>query len=325
MSIIFPYIRIPTLDVVIKKFISFLLCVSVTFCYTPFSYADITYVGDGMSEAEIKARYPDAKIIHTTQKEYPEVARQLRDQGYALQQESSTGSSVNYSNDCNQSSGRNPQTTDDTIRMGVEITDDILDSAGNSSNNKLAAIVFVIIGTIVVVVWAIYVFKYMYDLASGFRPCFPWYEFTLSSSSTSSKSIKQLDLTGLRFMTGFSDENTDVGIALELGESDIKFTDTDSVNFGGNYWMLGPVLRWHLNKELNPHTFQMSFMGGSTQSRSVDLLARANIGVQFSLSNSFHLGFSWGVMNIELNSHQGIITERDEYEYFFGINSGVQF
>jgi len=287
------------------------------------AYADITYVGEGLSEAEIKTRYPDANIIHTTENEYSEVAKTLREQGYAVQDNTSNQKSSSFS-DCKKNSSREKQSSDDSIRMGIEITDGILNSAGNS-NDKHAALVFVIIGTVVVVVWAMYVFKYMFDLASGFKPCFPWYEITLSSSSISSSSIQQLDLVGLRLMTGFSDENTDVGMAIEFGQADINITDNDSADFGGRYWLLGSVLRWHLNNAFNPHTFQMSFMGGSTEENAVDLLARANIGIQLSLSDSFHLGFSWGVMNIELNNDQGIISARDDYEYFFGINSGISF
>jgi len=56
-----------------------------------------------------------------------------------------------------------------------------------------------------------------------------------------------------------------------------------------------------------------------------DFLARANLGLQFALTGSLHLGLSWGVMNIDLNNDQGILSARDSYEYFFGINSRVNF
>lgn len=290
------------------------------------AYADITYADEGLSETEIRASYPNAKIIHTTESEYSEVAETLRSQGYTVQnntpsaQQNTSNNSSDFS-DCKKST---ETSSDDSVRIGVEITDDILHSAGNS-NEKQAVVVFVIIGTVVVIVWSIYVFKYMFDLASGFKPCYPWYELTFTSSALTSPTIKQLDLNALRFMTGFSDENTDFGIAVEFGRANINLTDNDSTDFGGRYWMLGPVLRWHLNKQINPHTFQMSFMGGTTEHNAVNLLARASIGLQLSLSNSFHLGFSWGVMNIELNNDQGIISAHDDYEYFFGVNSGFSF
>lgn len=305
---------------------SYLLCLSLAFGTSLPAYADITYVKEGsatgMSVAEIKVRHPDAKIIHTSKEEYPAVAKSLSEQGYTVQN-NQPANKPGYIDNCNKNSSKQP--SDSPIRVAVEITDDILDSPGNSNNSKSAVLVFVIIGTVVVVVWAIYVLKYMVDLATGFKPCSPWYEFTVASSFMSNASFEKLDLLGLRFMTGFRDEHTDIGIAVEFGKADIILNNTTSTNFSGNYWLLGPILKWHLSKQINPSTFQMSFMGGTAQGNEIDFLARANLGLQFALSDSFHLGFNWGVMNIELNNDQGIISARDDYEYFFGINSGVSF
>ena len=308
---------------IIKIIFNYIIYLSLLFSTMTPAFADITYVGNGMSEAEIKARHPDAKIIRTSKEQYPVVAKSLSDQGYAVQNNTTSANST-YIDDCNKNSGNDKQSTDSSIRAAVEITDDILNSSTNS-NSKSTALVFVIIGTVVVVVWAIYVLKYMVDLATGFKPCSPWYEFTVVSSFMSNASFEKLDLLGMRFMTGFRDEQTDIGIALELGKADVILKNETSTNFSGNYWLLGPVLKWHLGKQVNSSTLQMSFMGGTAEGNNVDFLARANLGFQFALSDSFHLGLNWGVMNIELNNDQGIISARDDYEYFFGVNSGVSF
>ncbi|MDH5573525.1 MAG: hypothetical protein OEY89_17305, partial [Gammaproteobacteria bacterium] len=64
---------------------------------------------------------------------------------------------------------------------------------------------------------------------------------------------------------------------------------------------------------------------GSTEFDAMGTIAQANLGLQFGIGDSFKLGVSWGAMNINLNNTQGIVSERDQYYYLYGVNMGYQF
>ena len=46
---------------------------------------------------------------------------------------------------------------------------------------------------------------------------------------------------------------------------------------------------------------------------------------RFGLGDHLHLGLSWGAMNVELNNDQGIISDRDQYHYLYGVSAGFRF
>jgi len=322
----------------LKKITTYSLCI-IFACTTVLPvYANNALITIDMNEQEIKNNYPNAIIIHVDEDEYPLLAENLRNEGYTQETadnisnnklkpvvNSSSNKKNSLSNDCNNKPNDNSPDSAETFNTVVDISDSILKSGSNNKNGDGAVIVFVIIGTILVVVWALYVFKYLYDLSSGFKPCETWYELTFTNSLISHTKDEHIDFNGLRFMTGFRDSNTDVGIAVELGNADILLTETESLKLNGYYWMLGPMLRWRLSTGYNPHYFKMNFMGGTTEHDEIGVIAKATLGFQFGISKYAHIGFSWGAMNINLNEDQGIILERDQYHYLYGVNTGFKF
>jgi len=323
----------------LKKITSYSLCIILTCTTVLPTYAKNTSITIDMNEQEIRNHYPDAKIIHVDEDEYPLLAENLRNEGYTQEtgnnisnnelkpviKNNSTNKKNNQSSDCNKLPNDNPPDSNGTFNTVVDISDSIIKSGNNSGSGDGAVIVFVIIGTILVVVWALYVFKYLYDLSSGFKPCEAWYEFAFTASSISRTKDEHIDFNGLRFMTGFRDNNTDIGIAVELGNADILLTEIESLKLNGYYWMLGPMLRWRLSTGYNPHYFQMNFMGGTTEHDEIGVIAKATLGFRFGIGKYAHIGFSWGAMNINLNEDQGIIRERDQYHYLYGVNTGFRF
>jgi len=303
----------------LKKITTYSLCLILA-CMTVLpAYAKNLPITTHINEQDIKKHYPDAKIIHVDEDNYSLLAENLRKEGYTQETEHKS------SDDCNNSPNSTSPDADTTLNTVVDVSDSVLRSGNNSGSGNGAVIVFVIIGTILVVVWALYVFKYLYDLATGFKPCEAWYEFTFSSSTISSTQDEHMDFNGLRFMTGFRDNNTDVGIAAEFGNADILLTEIESLKLNGYYWMLGPMLRWRLSSGINPHYFRMNFMGGTTEHDETGVIAKATLGLRFGIGKYIHIGFSWGAMNINLSEDQGIITERDQYHYLYGVNTGFRF
>lgn len=322
----------------IKKITTYLLCSALIWTTVfPVAVAEQILTSD-MTEEQIRAQYPDARIIHVETEDYPQLAENLRNQGYEKKSETSldaadnetqqttSSKTVSKAGDCSKKAALGESVDEETINETMDLTGKIFRSQGSGGGNgKGAVVVFVIIGAILIVVWALYVMKYLYDLAAGFKPCETWYDFSFTSSSISSTKDQIIDFNGLHFATGFRNGNTDVGVAVELGDSDILLTGTSSLKLEGLYWFLGPVLRWRLSEQNNPHYFHMSFMAGSTEHDEIGVLARATLGVRFGIGENLHLGFSWGAMNINLNDNQGIITERDQYHYLYGITSGFRF
>lgn len=285
-------------------------------------------------EAAIRASYPNARIIHVEQENYLQLAESLQQQGYRIANKLPADSSrplpaieaEQYprvaANDCGE---RNqPAAGDESIRVMADFSNDMLHSGGNG-NRDAAAVVFVIIGTVLIVVWALYVFKYLYDVAAGFKPCGKWSEFAVISSAISSTNTRYARFKGVRYMAGFRDGSTEFGISTELGQSDILLSDLGAAEMRGTYWLLGPVLRWRLSRNINPSYFQMNFLAGATEFSAMGTIAQASLGVQFGIGDSWKLGFNWGAMNINLKNNRGIISEQDNYYYMFGVNMGYQF
>jgi hypothetical protein len=197
--------------------------------------------------------------------------------------------------------------------------------SGNHSSSDEAVILFIVIGAVVLVVWSLYVFKYIYDVSSGFKPCGRWKELTVVKSTTSTGDDQHARFEGLRLSAGFRDGMTDIGISLELGQADILLREVGVLELKGGYWLLGPMLRWRISQGINPSYFQMSFTAGTTEHSEVGLLAKASLGLLFGIGETMQLGLNWGAMNINLDGGQGIISERSQYHYLYGINMGFRF
>ena len=288
-----------------------------------------------LDESELLEKYPDAKVIRVSPEEYQTLVKDLQQRGYQqselvpLQLAQNNAGVVRQSqadstlaDDCvtkgDESAG------EESLRLMVDFTDDMM-SSGNGSSGDEAAVLFVIVGTVVVVVWALYVFKYLYDVSLGNTPCGHWNELTVVSSAASTTGEQHARFNGLRYSTGFREDSLDVGIGFELGKTDILLSEVGVLELKGNYWLLGPILRWRLSPGINPSYFQMNFTAGTTEHDEVGLLAKANMGLLFGIGNSMQLGLNWGAMNINLNDNQGIISERSQYHYIYGVNMGFRF
>ena len=322
----------------LKRIISHLLCFVMAWTTVIPAYAgDFNPIND-MDEASIRAKYPDAKIIHVTEEEYPELAEKLQEQGYQtsnmepLQQLATNGQpveNINHSripprnkDDCGDGNYHpNESASDSSLQVMVDISSDMMHSNGD---DKSAAVLFVFVGAVLLVVWTFYVFKYLYDVAMGYHPC-RWSELSISSSAISSTIDQHAYFNGLNYKTGIYSGATEFGLSAEIGHSDILLIESGALRLEGLYWLIGPLLRWRLSSGINPHYFQMDFLAGSTEHSEVGVIARANLGLRFGLSEAMHMTLSWGAMNINLNENEGIIDNRDQYHYLYGINVGYRF
>jgi len=321
----------------LHRFIAYLICffmVSMNVIPRPVYAGQIFHSGDS-SEKELFEKYPNAKVIRVTAEEYQSLEKKLQQQGYRQSEIISLELAKNdadasgnqqtkevLSDDCadkgDESAG------EESFRVMVDLTEDMM-RTGNGSSSDEAAVLFVIVGTVVVIFWALYVFKYLYDISVGSAPCGHWNELTAVSSRASTSEAQHARFAGLRYATGFREGILDVGISFELGKTDILLSEIGVLALEGRYWLLGPVLRWRLSSGGNPSYFQMNFVGGTTEHEEVGLLAKASMGLLFGIGDSMQLGLNWGALNINLNGNQGIITERSQYHYLYGVTMGFKF
>lgn len=325
----------------LKRIITHFICIVMIGTSISPVYATSTVTVLGMDEATIRATYPEAKIIHVSADEYPLLADKLEGQGYQL-------SSPEHALQIADSSRTRTETRDDfasspylqpipdkndcdnrnrdanvtgSLQVGVDITNAASDSGGDA---KGAAILFVFVGAVVLVVWTLYVFKYLYDVSLGYHPC-RWSELSVVSSSISSDTQQHAYFTGINYKTGVSNSGTEFGISAELGHSDILLVESGTLRLEGLYWFVGPMLRWRLSSGRNSNYLEMDFLAGSTEHEEMGVIAKADLGLRFGIGNAMHLALNWGAMNINLHDNQGIVTETDQYHYLYGVSVGFQF
>lgn len=324
-----------------RKITVYIICLAISvgnMVHRP-AYATESYPLNKLNESEILSSYPDAKVVRVTPEEYLVLKDKLLDKGYhesatvplkmadnkvtngepmIHEKHNGTGSI----DDCIK---KNDETAgEDSLRVMVDFTEDIMNSSQGSSGDE-AAVLFVIVGTVVVVVWMLYVFKYLYDVSMGNAPCGRWKELSIISNSALTSDDQHARFKGLSYAMGFSEGLLDVGINLEMGRADILLNETGTLELKGQYWMLGPMLRWRLSQGINPGYFQMKFSAGTTEHDEVGRLAKASLGLLFGIGDSMQLGLSWGALNINLNGTQGIITERSQYHSLYSVTMGYRF
>ncbi|MDH5786159.1 MAG: hypothetical protein OEZ16_11215 [Chromatiales bacterium] len=289
-------------------------------------------------EASLRAHYPNARFIHVTAEEYPQLAERLRSEGYRPDIDESTlrlaqsgdvvtgyegasreSQSRSRNRECDSSSGSQGESS---VRLDLDLHGG--SGSGGSSSGEEAAVLFVIVGAIVLVVWTLYLFKYLYDLSLGYHPC-RWSELAIITTAISSDTEQHAYFNGVSFKTGIRDGGSEFGIMAEIGRSDIYLVDNGTLHLKGNYWLLGPTLRWHLSHGSNPHYLEMGFAGGSTEHDEMGVIARADIGLRFGVGESLNFGFNWGALNLQLNGGESVITEQEQFHYQYGFSMGYRF
>lgn len=306
-------------------------------CFTiGFTTVSPVRAGVPVTAADIHRKYPGARVLHVSPEAYPALAATLSSKGYRpAGEQMALNSDDRYTGtapvdgsgpaledgDC-ADTPRDRRTGDVSLRLAVDATGDAISTRGRGGGDSV--VLFVIVGTVVLVVWTLYAFKYLFDLAVGRRPCGTWSDLTASTGWASGDRKAYARFGGIRYRTGFRKGSTDVGISAEVGESRIELPD-ESLDLRGTYWLVGPLLRWQAGGGRNPHYFQMEFLAGSTENEEVGVLAQARVGLNFGVDEHFRWGLNVGALNINLDETEGMIRDRSQYHYLFGLEMGYRF
>lgn len=286
------------------------------------------YANPPETVSDIYERYPNATVVHVSRDEYPALALQLAQGGYRAATLSDDGgvgrqgavgetAAPQRSEDCgeNYREARSPDAS-------IHVTN-IMNSSGGGGDD--AAVIFVVIGMVVVVVWTLYAIRYLVDLAVGRRSCGAWSDLVFSSSWGSGAGEASAWFGGVRYLTGIRRGSTDFGLSGEIGHSHIQLPEA-SLDVHEVYWLLGPLLRWHMGGSRgNPNYFQMEFLAGTTDNDAIGVIAQAKAGFNFSVGDNFRWGLSFGALNIDLKKTEGILDERSRYHSLMGLEWGYRF
>ena len=332
----------------LNRTIASVLCLILAWTTVFPAYAASPISPPNLDEQALRLQYPHARVVHVSPEEYPALEQTLLREGYRPstmhqvndtlrltqnheQQTSPLSTSTQESepalepaevDECSER-GENGGNGEDSFRTALDITNDMM--SGDSGNDEGAAVLFIIIGTVVLVIWTLYVVRFLFDVSFGMKPCGRWSELIMSSSAITSNANQHARFNGLRYITGFNDSGTDVGISAELGNSDILLTEVGSLRLQGLYWLIGPMLRWNMNPQGTPGYFTMEFVAGSTEHPEMGIIAVAKMGFNFGSADHFRWGVNFGAMNINLHANQGIISDLSQYYFLYGLEFGYRF
>ncbi len=319
-----------------KKTLSYLLCTCLV--GSPFSqvlaqggiFPSVSTIQD------VTQNYPNASVIHVSEKEYPGLEQSLRQRGYEqtraihlAQAESQDFHKIDKADvrspdaDCGSKDYRGEEPGQAALRVSIDFTNDMMNSSGRR-DDRSAAVVFVVVGTIVVFVWALYLFRYLYDISVGNYQC-RWSDIAFSSTSTYRRLDQYIHFYGVQYQTGASYGSTNFGVSLELGNASIYLTDISSLQLSGLYWMVGPVLQFRMGEKRNPSYFHMSFRAGSTENTEVGVIGEVRVGFHLGISDNAYIGLDWGAMNLKLKETESIISNANQFDYIYGVNVGYSF
>lgn len=336
----------------LRRSIVKLLCLCLAWMPVYPAYANPLTTPGPLDARALQALYPHAVMLQVSPDEYPALARHLGRFGYQPQSDAqplllaanepapATPAPQPPTQPQPQPPPQSSSTVDCNARSGqpagggnVGVDVNIFTGghsggrgSGGRGSGDGAAVILVIIGAVVLVVWTVYAIKYVADMASGGTdPCSRrWSELALTTTSINSYRPQYANFSGLRYLSGVDHAGLTFGLSAELGHADVLLTEASALRLQGLYWLVGPLLRWGLSGGVNPSYFQMEFLVGSTENAEMGTIAAAKLGLNFGLTERLRLGISYGALNLNLHD-QGIILNRSQSYTLWGLDMGYRF
>lgn len=206
----------------------------------------------------------------------------------------------------------------------------------SGGNGDAAAILFVVVGVVVVAVLVVYAIKSLVSIASGKKHHQSW-ELTLQSNVLAADRGEHGRFHGAKLGAGYiADKYLYLGLVGELGYMDIdleveKENRPTRLQLAGSYWMMGAAIRLGRFYDTQrgvlsaANYFFMEFMGGTSEYAATDIIGSAKLGGNFKVSDHLRLGFSVGSRYIGLNEDDGFVNSNNNYWSDFGVDIGYRF
>ena len=313
------------------------VCVALAWMPVYPAHADPRPMPGSVDAQALQALYPHATVIQISAEAYPELEKNLRRSGYQPQSDAQpvllAANVPDAATPAPQPQGSNDRDCNERAassgsggNVGVDVNIFGGRHSGGRGSGDGAAVILVIIGAVVLVVWTVYAIKYLADMATGGSdPCSRrWSEWAITTTSINSYRPQYANFTGVRYLSGVDHRGLNFGLSAELGHSDVLLTEASSLRMQGLYWLVGPLVRWGFSSGSNPSYLQMEFLVGSTENQEMGVIAAAKMGVNFGISERLRLGISYGAMNLNLHE-QGIILDRSQSYTLWGVDVGYRF
>ncbi|MEO6098661.1 MAG: hypothetical protein ABIW76_24500 [Fibrobacteria bacterium] len=223
----------------------------------------------------------------------------------------------------------------------VNLFTDMRDGHGDGGWNgdDWAAVIFVVIGVVVVGAFVIYGVQTLAELAinkDGY-PIFMEAGLRLSYSGKAYQDpngngdlYRDAYLAGLRYAIGFDRPGMGIGIAVEGGYIDVFLKGLDdpakTFDFKGGYLVAGPMLRFGDNK---PWSFSLEFLNGTSNHASIGWISKSRMTLQAKVARHTLVGAHLGAVFYDLHFLDGLGVRAGDFNrdlsLVYGLDTGWEF
>jgi hypothetical protein len=206
---------------------------------------------------------------------------------------------------------------------------------GGWDGDKLAAVIYVVVGVVVVGAFLVYGLQTLAELAANTEhyPLFQEAGLRLSYSgkalddpSGSAQLYRDAYLAGLRYAIGFDRPGMDLGLTVEGGYIDVRLRDLDDVarsfDFRGGYLVAGPMLRFG---DHDPLSFSLEFLNGTSDHPSIGWISKTRMTLQARAGRHAVIGAHLGAVFYDLEFLDGLAWRRGDFNRDLSLISGLDF
>ncbi len=208
---------------------------------------------------------------------------------------------------------------------------DFLFRGGGGGNGKDAAIlIFAVVGTVVLVAWIPYTALLVYRAIK--KPENFKVHSLLEAQFIYLSPAERKGFIGAIQYTPFlieksSAKKSNYGLNFEIGNYHFKDSgDLASVKYNSFYWLIGPsIVFGNLDAPGKAVFAKLDLMAGTSFSRDVKLMLKADISFQFIPVKKFFYGVGFGADYMDGQKGKGIVTHIDNLKAHFLLTTGVRF
>lgn len=268
---------------------------------------------------QVHEKYPNAKISVISFDEFQKIQKSHKNTQiiYLAQNEN------NDTNESKKEEIKQKQKTTNTTSAGARLRVPDLNFSGSGDS----AVIFVIIGAIVVVALVVYAGEYLYEVIATDKQHSYWIDNSfIYSNFYNDYTQSSGSMAGYKLSFGFDGKNTKVGVSAEAGTFDFSFFQEESrwLDANGAYFMAGPTVRFYPPTDKTAYLFA-EMLGGKSDNKNINTLGQARLGVSKTFQNNLILGLSLGAIFVGLNDDEGILEYKDEFETTTSFEMGYKF
>jgi hypothetical protein len=214
---------------------------------------------------------------------------------------------------------------------------DLRDGGGKDGGldaDEWAALIYVVVGVVVVGAFIVYAVQTLAELAINKEhyPLFQEAGLRLSYSGhawrdgAGAELYRDAYLAGLRYGIGFDRPGADIGLAVEGGYLDVHLSPSegagDAFDFRGGYLVAGPLLRFG---SFDPLCFSLEFLNGTSTHASIGWISKARMALQARFGRHEVVGVHLGAVFYDLAFLDGLAWRRGDLNRDLSLVGGLDF